>query len=203
MRTINHDRRAVGIGLVGMALVALTLAGFELARGIVDKSVSDREHIYQQGPCYRMGQYGPEVWGGTKPPVWGEEGIAFTRWTSIYVAPKRHDTTTCFTCKRNEEGKRQILVSFVPGKEKFVATRFGESDWRITSMESSKHKYGEEGPYVITNEEPKMGLWEAWTFQDAAEARKGLKFWGSRREKENIKVFRSYRIDPEELEGSK
>ncbi len=122
-------------------------------------------------------------------------------------APKHHDPKKCDLCRKNDEAeKRQILVSFVPGKERFVATRFGESDWRITSMESAKHKYDEEGPYVITYTVSGEEAYQRVTGAETAKDRLLILVQASKEPSkiiQDIKVFRSYRIDPEELEGRK
>ena len=210
MTPVNTDRRAVAIGVVGLFLIGLMLLSLGIFGAVVKK---EQKRVERE--LWQLNSWIPK---GHVFPIWGyprAEGASlpyiFKATYDTENAPKYHDPKRCFTCKKNDEAeKRQIMVSFVPGKEKFVATRFGESDWRITSMESSKHKYDEEGPYVITYtvNVPGQMKYDVWLFQRSGDDQSEIR---DIQKSENwrqgyisaIKVFRSYRIDPKELEGSR
>ena len=139
MRTINHDRRAVAIGMIGFILVCLALFLCEIGGFIVQKEAKRVER-----ELWQLNSWIPK---GHNFPIWG-----YPR------ATKGRDL-------REEEGP-YVITYTVSGREayQYIFDDGKAADRIRVLMEASK----EPGKIV-----------------------------------QDIKVFRSYRIDPEELEGSR
>jgi hypothetical protein len=68
MRTVNTSRRAVAIAFVGAALIGLTVAGFELARSVLDEKWDRTEEVLRQMEEYRKGT--PSARAFIDPQTW-------------------------------------------------------------------------------------------------------------------------------------